>query len=357
VIAGCACLLAVVSGRQAGLATRATSSSPGAAQEPDNRGLTVEPERLHFGEQWEQTSYPWVLPIENQGSADIHIAGFSSSCNCTTIEPRFLTIPAGGSREVRLLLDLSNRCQKEAGQPVRDFRVNLAPRFDQAEQSGRVTGWDLVGRVRTAIRFETVRLDLGQHSEQAQPIGAKTIVTALVPLAGIEAAAKSPRWKAAARLISPARGQYEVSVTQQGSLPVEEVQFEVVLMAVLKEGRRLPGQSLRVFGRIVPDLQPSLPAVHFGARYVGEVAKESISLHSLTRQPFEVLDFRAEGAGLSVERSDSPGIESPTFRFRQRITHQGAWSGKAVFRVRDTGGRHTEVEVPVGYNGIQTAGG
>src|SRR5262249_52816263 len=76
---------------------------------PDSTGLWVSPERLNFGEVWEAEQFRWVLPVTNGSGEDIEIVNFATSCNCLSVEPRAVVIPAGQTVEVNLVLNLTGK--------------------------------------------------------------------------------------------------------------------------------------------------------------------------------------------------------------------------------------------------------
>jgi len=113
-------------------------------------GLEPPPEHLNFGEVWEDAQFSMILPITNHRAQDIEIKRFHKTCNCSQIEPPSLTIPAGQTREVRLILDLAPRKAEEFGLAVRDFEVGIWPDAP-GETEGKDKWWTIRGRVRSAF--------------------------------------------------------------------------------------------------------------------------------------------------------------------------------------------------------------
>src|SRR5262245_40520295 len=100
-----AALLAVVTAAYwAGRGLKAALVKPTPGERAD--GLAVDPQHLNFGEVWEDGAFGWVLPVENRGPSEVAIERFATSCDCTSIDPPSLTIPAGETRAVRLQLNL-----------------------------------------------------------------------------------------------------------------------------------------------------------------------------------------------------------------------------------------------------------
>jgi hypothetical protein len=320
---------------------------------PSDSGLVIAAARLDFGHAWEDRHFLWVLPIENRRSHDIEIVEFSSSCTCSMLEPRSLNIPAGQSREVRLTLDLTAQRSKLPDAEWRDFEVRLWPRVQRASLNAPAKGWAIRGRVHTAIRFEQPVLDLGRHSELSQPLTPQTIVvTSYVPLRDLTVISSSPDFQVQTQRSADEQSQFELMISPKAHLPVGAVQFQITAVPQTSAGQQLPGKSLPVTGLILSDLQASPPAALFGARPIGEVAQETVTLHSLTGQRFTVTDMAVDADDLAIERVLTEKTVEPAFILKQRVTKQGHQAGRAVIRVETTKGSTAEISVPVSYLGI-----
>ena len=57
--------------------------------------LFVSPTSLDFGEAWETDDHLVKLPIKNLSTQELTIVDFVTSCDCSRIEPKKLTIPPG----------------------------------------------------------------------------------------------------------------------------------------------------------------------------------------------------------------------------------------------------------------------
>ena len=95
--------------------------------EPANAGLAVAPDRLDFGEVWEDSRFAWTLPLENRRNEDLSIEDISASCTCVSVEPRAFVIPARQTRQVKLALDLTASRSKLADSEWREFEVMIRP--------------------------------------------------------------------------------------------------------------------------------------------------------------------------------------------------------------------------------------
>lgn len=100
------------------------------------------------------------------------------------------------------------------------------------------------------------------------------------------------------------------------------------------------------------EFQTSPPGALFGARSRGEVVEETLTLHSLSNQRFEVIGVKAEGDGLVVQEATTEMADNPTFVVKQRIMKTGQEAGRIVFQLRTERGKDVQLFVAVTYLGI-----
>jgi hypothetical protein len=94
--------------------------------------------------------------------------------------------------------------------------------------------------------------------------------------------------------------------------------------------------------------------VLFGAKQLGEIAEEVVTLQSLTAQRLEVIGVVVHGEGLVVEGIPESQAVGPSFVLKQQILKAGQQTCRVVFRVRRTPNMEGEAEVPVSYLGLNT---
>lgn len=345
------CLAGVGGYRLAGR-LKARPTAPAAEQ---SGGLTVPPERLDFGEAWEQKAFAWVLPIHNRQRHDTRIREFAPSCSCTQVDPPSLVIPAGETREVRLTLDLRDRGKREkytsGGGNV--FEVRVAPRLEVEGGVVPTRGWTVRGLVRPVVQFDPSAVVFGRHSVLALPLPAvKVWATSSIPLDRLTPATTSAGFRIDVRQVPDNRSRFELTVTQAGKLGLGAFDSDLVFTLRSSDGQQLPDQVLPAMGWICPDLEASPPDVVFGARKVGEVAETTVTLPSMTGKRVEALSFRAVGKGLDVERMREAVAGSPSFSVKQRIMELGAQAGAIFVRVRSQDQDEIEVRIAVSYHGL-----
>lgn len=324
---------------------------------PPGPTLRIADGRDNFGEVWENSEFEWVAPIENLSAEPITITGFHSSCNCLKIEPRQLTIPAGESREAKFTLDLTAkpRPDETEKQAVREFGVYIAPEIQPTPSMP--PRFIMRGRVKNSVYLDKSVLDMGHHSELAQPVPSKKLgLLAAGVVKDVTAQSASESFTVQVERVDSVPGRFELTVKAPNTLSRGFHCFEVHVIPCIGNGQKLPPKKLAVELRIQRDIQVSPPSVAFGARRLGETVEETLILGSLTGQRFEVVSGRTDGESLSVEPVNLAHTES-IYRVLQRIEKTSGQKGQVIFRVRDETHREEDVSVTITYVGIAVTGG
>jgi hypothetical protein len=315
--------------------------------------LEPAPDRLDFGEVWEDTNFSMVLPITNHRGQDIEIKQFVKSCNCSQIEPPSLTIPAWETREIRLLLDLTAKKPAEFAAPVRDFEVSLSPEIPGEKRS---IWWKIQGRVRSVMQSDLPQIDFGNVSESSQSLPVKrTTLTTRDLVQNLAASSSSSQFAVTVEKRSSGKSnQFDLVVALKDAKKRGALACSVTVIPELSDGSRLPPRQLEVRGRIVSDIEASPAGVLFNACRVGTSKTETVTLRSLTGQAFTVTDMKCEGNGLSVQRRGSASKGGGlAFEVTQKAESNGEHNGKVIFRISRSGGKDEEVVVPVSYFGFK----
>ncbi len=312
---------------------------------PPKQWLSVPESSLDFGEAWEAQEFDWNLPITNEATQDVEIVDFDVSCVCTAVQPRSLSIPAGESRTVKLILDLRRIEKRDRNQASRAFHVDLRPsiRPPHAVRSP----WTLRGRVKSALVWDPVVVDFGAIPEFNQPPMPITVgVTGLLPLERLEIASTDRRF--ACELHSRGLGgkEYEISLRAAPTFPVGPINAGLIITPILPGGRRIPSVTVPVRGTIVDDLYAIPDCVDLGVQTLGQSERATVRLLSHSHSLFDVEGVDIASQDTTIEPLPSaPGDR--VFRFSQRITAAGECVRDVRFRVRYRDGREGVVVVPV----------
>lgn len=337
-------LLAIVGGAAAALYLKNQAHADG------RNALEPAPDRLDFGEVWEDPHFSLTLPITNCRAQDIEVKRFSKSCNCSEIEPPTLTIPAWQTREVRLILDLTSTKPGESDAAVRNFEVNISPEIPNERQT---MWWTVHGRVRAVMQGELPKIDMGNVSglSQSLPVKRATLTTRRV-VHSLKASCTSPNFDVKVEKRSaPNDNQFDVIVAMKKRAKPGAIHGAITVVPESSNGDRLPARQMELLGHIVSDIATSPSSVFFNSCALGTAKTETVTLHSLTGQSFAVTGTRCEGDGLAVEKRAITSGGGHAFEVKQKVAWSGEQNGKVFFRIRRPDGSEEEVVVAVSYFG------
>ena len=330
------------------------SAAPEAPKQgPDTGGLAVAPERLNFGEVWETHAFRWSMPIRNDSDREITIETFVNSCGCTRVEPSRLVLPVGQTREVIVTIDHTLQ-KKNDDPPIRGFAVWLAPRVavPGEKRSRQLAGWQLTGRVRSALKVTPTVIDLGRPSVRGDRMPDLQVrVKALTQLGAVYSYTGGVGFSSTVKpTVEP--GEFNLVLRHDRGLPLGPIQFSVILVPCLPTGEELPEIKIPAFGEMRPDIQ-AMPegGVAFGARPIGSVPEETVTLRSLTGRPFDVGSIKAEEESIQVDELPDPVAGTRSFRIREKITKARNQARIVTIKVQSNG-EMTTVRVPVSYYGL-----
>lgn len=183
------------------------------------------------------------------------------------------------------------------------------------------------------------------------------IVTALASVDLVTVGTVMPGWDVTMVKSETNPAQYEMTLLPNRKFPVGNIKFSIPLIANSTAATWLPKQYLPVSGEIVPDVQTSPSQVIFGSCCLGEIASESITLHSLSRSSFDVSSVQVIGSGLTVRHEEQfDTVETTTYTIVQRIQELGWIKGKVVFKIQNNTNDESRIEIPATYHGISTRG-
>lgn len=297
---------------------------------PPNAGLRIPADRLHFGQTWQNISFPWDLPIENPGTERIVIERFSTSCQCLSLEPTTLTLAPGERATLRLSLDLT-RFLRGTGE-VKDFGVKIVPHIQ-----GSVNlepGWTIEGRVRDCLSLPIATVDFGYELVQGESFPSrplKVLAHAMVK----ELSAVNNQKAFTVKAVHNNEREFELQITPQAGVGVGYFASEIEIEAILSDGTRSTAARAGVKGMVRRPVGFVPEALHLGIRTVGDFVMESVALRSLKGQRFSVVDVRTVSLDTQVTPTFTTTAEpAAQFTIKTLITHEGPHKDELLFTVR-----------------------
>ncbi len=313
----------------------------------EGSSLVADPTALELGEVWESDAHRVEVPLTNKGETTITISRFATTCSCSSVEPTSIEIPPGETRRVVMALDLQPSSREEADKPTTDFSVDLTP-FLAGEPEQQGPTWQVTARVRRPLLRTPRQIDLGWHSERAQPFEPVLVTVDIAP--GIDGL-KAFGTKMLVSLNRDKKGtsRYILSVTPIGPLQVGEVSG-FVRLTPYRKGEALPSRTISVRGRVVDDVELTPTGVLFGTQSIGTTRTETVTLRSLTGTDFELVKVESRGVDTRVERSTGADANRRLL-VHQKITAIGQYAGEIHLTVQDKDVSMRRIELPVMYFG------
>ncbi|HET6572018.1 MAG TPA: DUF1573 domain-containing protein [Fimbriiglobus sp.] len=317
-------------------------------QLPNVGGLHIDAKYLDLGEVWETPEHVAVVPVQNVSSAPITVAEFATSCDCSGVEPKSVTLQPGQRADLTVKLDLTHRLPYQFGLARRPVTVRIDPVFggDYAPS----TGWELKAVVRSRVSVNATRLDFMDLCTHAGTPASRTVrATAHVPLARLEAVAVPNA--AAVRVTPEPSGELDIVVTPDPGLPVGPFRFEVRTTAVTPDGVAHRCATIPVCGEMQPATRVTPGVVLLGERAVNSTAEAEVIVR-LPGVGWSVERIEVESLDTVVKKVDSDADGTQRYRVVQRIARTGDQTAAIDFVVRRPGGEVGKVDATVCYYGL-----
>jgi hypothetical protein len=310
--------------------------------------LVVDEQHLWFGEVWEESAFAWALPIHNTTNEDIEIASFAADCACGKVKPPSLTIPAQGTEEVHLTLDLRSRPTGKPDFTGKDFNIRIQPLL--RKRVSALSGWIVHGRAVRPFVIEPPVVDFGESLIREQPFMPRSaIITCGLDVAELTAYCDSPFLTAKVACVNPRR--YRLEIQAQKKIPSGPFKHPVKLTALTPSKKTVTG-TVYVVGRVLEDVILHPDVLVFGAMPLGTTVQETIVLHSRTGQDFAIQEVDRKGAErivVDVDRKEKDGEQR--FHLSLTVKELGPYGHTINVKVKTTKAL-LEIPLPIICHGI-----
>ncbi len=333
-----------------GLAARQWKQVTQAQEEKLVGGLAVSAADLDMAEVWEEKGVVWRLPIRNRTTTSIDIREFKTSCGCTAIKPRSLSIPAGETATVQLTIDLTHRSLSEYGMERRPFAVSIQPIAPGIRCGGG--SWQLHGIVRSRVTLDRQNVHFGDQPIHGQPAAAlQARATVHVPCQRLEVVV-NPLVAAATVKQRGDETQFDITIAANPDFPPGSFQTNAEIYAVAPSGKRALAATLPIAGDMQPEVRLLPSRVLLGPTSVGEMSEAVITLQNPSVAGVEVDHIEIDDPELHIEPARIEGISSErTYRLRQRAAKEGEQTSTVRFIIRKPGHKIVTLPVEVSYRG------
>jgi hypothetical protein len=305
----------------------------------DCDGLVVSTADLDLGDVWDIFEFTRDLTIHNKSGADKKIEDFATSCFCTAVEPRRLTIAAGQSVVVHVRIDPNRRSPDEASLAARPFAVDIWPIQDESLR--RRPGWTMHGLFKSRVTLDVPSVHFGQETARGAPSPIRKVVaTVHVPFARLVAKLEPPAIGAVSVAPDPGKpDRVEIRITPANTLPTGAFKATVRVDVVDPAGGVAPGALLPIAGDVQPEARLLPARIMLGARPVGTTAEAIVILQAPADAPWTVDHIETDSPDVGAEATTAEGVAAGrAFRVTQRTEREGNQTDTVRFVVRKGGG-------------------
>jgi hypothetical protein len=313
--------------------------------------LVIDAQHLDLGVFWENQEVTRTLPVRNQTERDIEVLEFKASCNCLSVEPKALSVPARGQADIRVKLQVPRGSTREEAVNLWDFKVHVLP---VVKEGFLAQGqWEFAGRVRRAAAFRPALLEFaGPLIRGATPQAEKVEVTPLVAATDLRVQCDE---RSVSVEVTRKGNDFELMIAPAARLPCGRFFSDVSVQVGPETGEVVPARKLRVSGLVCENIQTVPSAVLFGPHPVGGVVRETVTLKSLRAEDFEVEGIDTPSDDIAVEASQNDAAVR-RFAVRLRVARPGPNDGTVQFLVRRGDGSRLHVPLAVCCYGLSSEG-
>lgn len=317
--------------------------------------LIVDGRQLDFGTVWMDHQFPWTISLRNPTDQVIEVSRIGVSCGCVSAEPARLTVPAHGKADVKLVMDLTDKSERDFQSENKEFEVKVTAQ----SADGRGATWAIRGHVKKALRGPQPAVDFADKLVRGQPNPPRSVrFTSLHPLRLVNASCDEASFRVQVRPAEPHDGKgFELEVSPSDSIRAGPFRYAVRLELVPKESGPPMSAIIPVRGTVLEDVQPLPLQIAAGAVHVGETAEDTIELRSVSGQPFEVKSVTSD-QGVSVKPVDETPLSTKRlYRVTYRANAAGHQRSEITFKLFNTKFGEMGVKVTVSYHGIEAPRG
>lgn len=314
-------------------------------------GLSVSLANLDLGDVWEDKAVKVRVPIRNITGSPIKVRDFSTSCGCTLVEPRSLSLPPQESATLDLTLDLTHRSLAESGLIDRPFSVSIQPVVRDGNSRG--PGWKLHGMVKSRVSVDTLAVNFGERPIHGGPaVSEKLVAKVHVPCQALEVSINPAIAIAKVSPVKNEQGRFEIAISPRPTLNPGDFNAEVKIEVVEPSGSRTLALTLPIAGKMQAAVRVLPARVFLPPTEVGKTAEAVLTLQQLPNSNAVVDHIETESPGLDVEPTEVPGIPAGrAYRIRQRVSREGAQTAFARFVMHQSNCERVTLTVDISFSG------
>ncbi len=328
---------------------RLFSTNPSRTQVPN---IVVSPADLDFGVVWENERFVWTIEVENREPETIEIDGVTTTCNCSSSDSNRITIPAGRSERISLVLNLLSSCNSAQPEALSTFQTMIRPRVHFNGETKELE-WKLIGKVRRAMAVASKRIDFGSIDGSYRAISRNVPVLLLGDTASVSVMSSNP--SIIAKYQSNRTGHASIDVTVESGLPTGHHSAILTLSPILNGSTSKLVRRLPVEIDVLPEIQFDSHTATIGAGEIGEKLTGLLTVRSVSRKPFTILKWNTDSPECVVTINHALSSNNNyTFHVEELIASIGNHVSKLIVQVLDSDGIAQTIEADIRHYGIES---
>lgn len=275
--------------------------------------LVAEPATLDFGEAWGQSDFHWRIRVRNPSFTPLNCQELRAGCSCVKFSPRSFIVPAGGTQNIDLILDLREKGSRSGAdhsqQELTPFSVALAPVCANADTPH--DRWFVTGQIRHPFVGLPRVWDVGTIS--ADKLSDTEFQLPVVCMRGIAIGRAECGEESGTAQVSQDEAGLPGVALRLSQRPLGHFEFPLQIQATATNGILLPPTVIKVAGRVVGDVETYPAAAALGLLRTGQLPESTVLIRSRSGQQLHVDHITCSDKLVEVIPSD-----------RDRTTRDGA---------------------------------
>jgi hypothetical protein len=311
--------------------------------------LEVPTTALELGQIWIQDETTVTLPMRNTTGSQVRVREFWTSCNCSSIRPKELTLAPHETCDLTVKMNVAPRDNRTAALATYPFSLTITAVLDETSTAALLS-WTLKGIVRNPFVSVPAIVTFDEPLIRGTVFpGHELTVVSREPLRRIRAKAIDNLVRISERVA--ADGRFTIIIYPLESLQSGRFASRVLLEALDASESTFASTTLTMVGDVVGDLQITPSHLSFGALEIGSTVTETVVIRSRTDREFEIESITSSISGVSCQLASLDRLSARVV-LECKPVDLGTHKGDVTISVKyDDGTRQSET-VNVLYHGV-----
>lgn len=247
---------------------------------------------------WSQDRLLISVPVKNAGHSPLKVA-FSSTCSCTSLEPRETVIPPNTTQTVRLTVDTRPQSIAQMREGRWSSTIPLIAHY-RSDALQKRTQWTLPLSIHSVWQSVPSFWEFPQHFVCSAPNASirVCVIETHLPLASLVTKASSAWLVTRCKPIDDRHWELSIGTTDQ--CPQGPVSETLWLLPRPRNGQHPPAWQVELRGQIRPDIRSHPRELDFGVIQTDDTLSQRLVISSQSERPFSLEVSKESPAALDI---------------------------------------------------------